>query len=442
MPTIVDFAYYGVLQLAWPWIAWKVAPARGRRHLAGLSERLGRCPPRLGQRPCIWIHGVSVGEIRAAAPLIDALERELPGYEVVLSTTTGTGQEVARRGYPDRRVFYYPLDLSFSVRRCFDAIRPDLVVLVELEIWPNFLGEAWRRRVPVALVNGRISEKSYRGYRLVRRWLFDPIGKIGRFCVQDETYAERFRRLGIPARQIHITGSMKYDQLRVAADADGAAVRRDMGVGEGEAVIIGGSTHPGEERALLLAYQRLRARLPGLRLVLVPRHTERTDEVRRLITELGEQPVRRTERLRAGGGAPLPPGAVLLVDTIGELGRLYAAADVVFVGGSLIPHGGQNMLEPALLGKPTAFGPSYENFIEPVERLLVAGGARLIAGEAELERALGELLERPEAARAMGERGRQALLAARGATARTVAVIRRLLEERRRRPRHRADRFS
>lgn len=435
MPSIVDFAYFGALHLAWPYLLWKVAPARGRRHLAGLSERMGRCAPRQGDRPCIWIHGVSVGEIRAAGPLIAALEQQLPGYDIALSTTTGTGQEVARRSYGDRRVFYYPLDLSFAVRRCFDAIRPDLVVLVELEIWPNFLGEAWRRRVPVALVNGRISEKSFRGYRLVRRWLFDPIGKIGRFCVQDEVYAQRIRRLGIPERQIHITGSMKYDQIRVAADADGAAVRRDMGVGGDETVVIGGSTHPGEERALLLAYQRLRAQHPRLRLVLVPRHTERTEEVRRQIVDLGLQTVTRTERVQAGATTRIDAGAVLLVDTIGELGRLYAAADVVFVGGSLIPHGGQNMLEPAALGKPTVFGPSYENFMEPVERLLAARGARLVPGEAELERTLGELLERPDEAIAMGERGRQAMLSARGATARTVAVIKELVERRRGRDR-------
>lgn len=435
MPSIVDFAYYGLLHLAWPYILCKVAPARGRRHLAGLSERLGRCSPRVGKRPCIWIHGVSVGEIRAAGPLIEALEQQLPGYEIVLSTTTGTGQEVAQRSFPGHKVFYYPLDFSFSVQRIFDAIRPDLVVLIELEIWPNFLGEAWRRRVPVALVNGRITPKSFRGYRLVRRWLFDPIGKIGRFCVQTEVYAERFRSLGIPEHQIHITGSMKYDQIRVASEADSEAVRRDVGVAPGDTVLIGGSTHPGEERALVLAYQRLRARHPGLRLILVPRHTERTDAVRRMIVELGEPVARRTERLAAGATEPMPPGQVLIVDTIGELGRLYAAADVVFVGGSLIPHGGQNILEPAVMGKPTVFGPSYENFKEPVERLLAAQGARLVAGEGDLEPALGELLVRPDAARALGERGRQAILAARGATARTVAVIQDLLA--RRRPRRR-----
>lgn len=430
MRSIVDFAYYGGLWLLWPYLLTRVLPARGRRHLAGMKERLGDCPQRRGDRPCIWIHGVSVGEIRAAAPLVAMLERELPDFEVVLSTTTGTGQEVARKSNQGKHVFYYPLDFSWSVRRCFEAVRPDLVILVELEIWPNFLGEAFRRKVPVVLANGRISEKSYRGYKLVRSWLFDPIGRLARFCVQTPVYADRFRRLGIPEHLIHITGSVKYDQLSTKA-SDGPAVRAEVGLRPDDVVLIGGSTHPSEERALLLAYRALRAKHPALRLVLVPRHTERTDEVRRLAAELAPGVTRLTERRAAKATEPLPPGEVLLVDTIGELGRLYCAADLVFVGGSLIPHGGQNILEPVVFGKPTVFGPSYENFVEPVERLLAADGARRVPGEHALEPALAALLDDPEAARAMGERGRQALLAARGATARTVAVIKDLVAERR-----------
>lgn len=428
MSSPLDFAYYGALLLAAPFLLWKVAQPRGRRHLAGLRERLGECPPRRTDRPCIWIHGVSVGEIRAAAPLVEALERELPDHEVVLSTTTGTGQEVARRSYAGRRVFYYPIDLSWSVRRVLDAIRPDLVILVELEIWPNFLGEVYRRRIPVALVNGRITARSFRRYRYVRELLFDPLDKVGRFCVQTETYAERFRRLGIPARQIYVTGSMKYDQLP-SEGSDRPATRRDMGVGLDETVLIGGSTHPGEERALLESYRELRRELPDLRLILVPRHTERAAELERVVGELAPGAARRTERLAAGAREPLPPGCVLLVDTIGELGRLYSAADVVFVGGSLIPHGGQNMLEPVVLGKPTLFGPSWENFREPVERLLAVDGAREVADGPELTRVLRELLTERSAARAMGTRGREALLGARGATRRTVDVIKAYLAE-------------
>lgn len=422
MPSLVDFAYYAGLLLASPVLSYKVARKRGRRHLAGLKERLGECEKRSSQRPCIWIHGVSVGEIQAARTLVEALERELPEYEIVLSTTTGTGQEVAKRTYPDKRVFYFPIDFTWSVARVFRAIRPSLVVLVELEIWPNFLQEAHRQRIPIAVVNGRISAKSFRSYRFVKRLLFDPVGKIGLFFVQTELYAERFRELGIPPRQIQVTGSVKYDQL-AAKDLDPAEVRRDIGVGPEDLVLMGGSTHPSEEATLLAAYLSLRDTFPRLRLVLVPRHTERTAEVMELLQK-EVQVTRRTEQVAGRGEAtsspPLPEGEVLLVDTVGELGRLYCAADLVFVGGSLIPHGGQNMLEPVMYAKPTLFGPHWVNFAEPVERLLAAEGVRELQGAAELEPACRELLEDPAAAQAMGERGRQAMLAAQGATAATV----------------------
>lgn len=440
MPSLVDFAYYGGLLLAGPFLLYKVARKRGRRHLAGLPERLGECERRAGQRPCIWIHGVSVGEIRAARTLVEAIERDLPEFEVVLSTTTSTGQEVAKRDYPGKRVIYFPIDFSWAVAKVFRAVRPDVVVLVELEIWPNFLQEAHRRRIPVALVNGRISAKSFRGYRLVRGWLFDPIGKIGQFFVQTQRYAERFAHLGIPQRQIHVTGSVKYDQLQAPEETDPAAIRADLGVREDDLVLMGGSTHPSEEAALLRAYLALREEFPRLRLVLVPRHTERTVEVAALVRR--ELPLaRRTERKASGAREPLAEGEVLLVDTVGELGRLYSCADLVFVGGSLIPHGGQNMLEPVMYGKPTLFGPHWDNFKEPVERLLAAEGAREVKDGGELLEASRELLRDAEAARAMGERGREAMIAAQGATERTMTVmgdfIRRRTAQRRQRRRAR-----
>lgn len=422
MPSLVDFAYYAGLLLASPVLTYKVARKRGRRHLSGLKERLGDCDKRPGRRPCIWIHGVSVGEIQAARTLVEAIERELPEFEIVLSTTTGTGQEVAKRTYPDKRVFYFPIDFTWSVARVFRAIRPSVVVLVELEIWPNFLQEAHRQRIPIALVNGRISAKSFRSYRFVKSLLFDPVGKIGLFFVQTELYAERFRELGIPPRQIEVTGSVKYDQL-AAKDLDPAEVRRDIGLAAEDLVLMGGSTHPSEEATLLQAYLSLRDAFPKLRLVLVPRHTERTSEVKELL-EAAAPVTLRTEQVAARGegqaSEPLPPGQVLLVDTVGELGRLYCAADVVFVGGSLIPHGGQNMLEPVMYARPTVFGPHWVNFEEPVKRLLAAEGVREVKGAQELEPALREILRDPSAARSMGERGREAMLAAQGATEKTV----------------------
>lgn len=437
MASLVDFAYYSGLLLASPFLVYKLAHPRGRRHLAGLRERLGNYEKRQGARPCIWIHGVSVGEIRAARTLVEALERELPEFEIVLSTTTGTGQEVARRTYPGKRIVYFPLDFSWAVRRAFDAIRPSMVILVELEIWPNFLQESHRRKVPVAVVNGRITHKSYRGYRLVRGWLFDPIGKIGQFCVQTERYAERFRLLGIPDRQIHVTGSVKYDELRTPAELP---TRAELGVGEDDVVLMGGSTHPGEERALLESYRELRGEFPQLRLILVPRHTERTAQVAALVRDLADGVSLRTERQAAGTTETVPSGHVLLVDTVGELGRLYSQADLVFIGGSLIPHGGQNMLEPVLFGKPTLYGPSWDNFKEPVERLRAAEGAREVSGAADLTVALRELLQDSEAAQAMGRRGREALLSAQGATERTTHILRDVVRRRRALPPPRAGR--
>lgn len=433
MPSLVDFAYYAGLILASPVLTYKVARRRGRRHLAGLKERLGECERRTSRRPCVWVHGVSVGEIQAARTLVEAIERALPEYEIVLSTTTGTGQEVAKRTYPDKRVFYFPIDFTWSVARVFRAIRPSVVVLVELEIWPNFLHEAHRQRIPIALVNGRISAKSFRGYRFVRSLLFDPIGKIGQFYVQTELYADRFRRLGIPARQIQVTGSVKYDQL-AAPDLDPAEVRANIGLADDDLVLMGGSTHPSEEETLLQTYLELRREFPALRLVLVPRHTERSAELVELVAAQATL-TRRTTQLEAQGAgrevASLPPGEVLLVDTVGELGRLYACADLVFVGGSLIPHGGQNMLEPVMYGKPTLFGPHWVNFEEPVRRLLAARGAREVSGPDDLTRACRELLGEPEVARAMGARGREAMLAAQGATERTVAGLAAFLRGRR-----------
>lgn len=429
MPSLVDFAYYAGLLLASPVLTYKVARKRGRRHLSGLKERLGDCDKRPGRRPCIWIHGVSVGEIQAARTLVEAIERELPEFEIVLSTTTGTGQEVAKRTYPDKRVFYFPIDFTWSVARVFRAIRPSVVVLVELEIWPNFLQEAHRQRIPIALVNGRISAKSFRSYRFVKSLLFDPVGKIGLFFVQTELYAERFRELGIPPRQIEVTGSVKYDQL-AAKDLDPAEVRRDIGLAAEDLVLMGGSTHPSEEATLLHAYTSLRDAFPKLRLVLVPRHTERTSEVKALLE--AQAPVTlRTEQVAARGegqvSTPLPPGEVLLVDTVGELGRLYCAADLVFVGGSLIPHGGQNMLEPVMYAKPTVFGPHWVNFEEPVKRLLAADGVCEVKSADALEPALRGLLEDRDAAREMGERGRAAMLEAQGATEATVQGLARFL---------------
>jgi 3-deoxy-D-manno-octulosonic-acid transferase len=418
--ALLDLAYLGALAAASPYLAWKVASRP--RHLDGFRQRLGNCEPRVGDAPCAWVHGVSVGEVVAAQPLIESVPTALReggrDSEVVISTTTSSGQEVARRRFPGRRVVYYPFDFSWSVRRVFDALRPSIVVLVELELWPNFLREAQRRKIPVVVVNGRISEKSFRGYRLARRII--PLQAVARYCVQTDEYASRFERLGVDPRKIVVTGSMKYDVVRTGG-VDAAAMRTSLGLAADEIVWICGSTHPGEERAIGEIHARLKARWPKLRLVLAPRHIERSAEVARELEQTTrEKVVRRSVQSQTTG--PLGPG-ILLVDTIGELGKLYAAADLVFVGGSLIPHGGQNILEPAGLGKAVLMGPHTFNFQESVERLLRAQAAVEVPDAAGLEREVASLLGDPTRARALGQSAHTAIEAAKGATARTLSTI-------------------
>jgi 3-deoxy-D-manno-octulosonic-acid transferase len=298
-----------------------------------------------------------------------------------------------------------------------------VILLVELEIWPNFLRAAFREQIPVVLVNGRISEKSYKGYRLVKKLLFRPLDKIRRFCVQTEVYADRFLKLGVPASQILVTGTLKYDALPVADDAArlDAEYRGRLGLGAAP-VIVAGSTHAPEERELLSVYNRLRARIAGLRLVLVPRHLERTEEVLSDVRSAGLTTLRKTE-IDAHGLPREGETPVIVVDTIGELANVYAAATVVFVGGTLTDRGGQNMLEPAGLGRATVFGPRVENFKESAEMLLAAGGAAQVADAAALEGLLSDLLGDAPRREEMGRRARAAIDARRGAAAKTIGVL-------------------
>jgi 3-deoxy-D-manno-octulosonic-acid transferase len=434
---LLDLFWIAAAVLGAPLLAWKLATkARWR---VGLLERLGiRLPPPGGGRPVIWVHAVSVGEVHAARPLIREIERALPDHEVVISTVTSTGLEVARRHMPGNRSFFYPLDISFAVRRLLRAVRPRMVVLVELELWPTFLATARAAGIPVVVANGRISERSARHYRFVRRLITRP---ITRFCVQNEEYAQRFLGLGVAPERVLITGNLKYDTPALEAEGDAAAaaraLRARLGIAEGAPVIVAGSTHPSEERTCALAWTSLRKRFPGLRLVVAPRHLERLAALERDLAEAGVATVRKTvldARASAGeaaaapgsgsagaGTAPEPP--VVILDTMGELSRLYLVADVVFVGGSLIPHGGQNMLEPAALGKPTVFGPHVRNFQAIARDLLAAGGAEQVADAAALAPALERILADGARAASMGASAQAFVARHRGAARRTVEVL-------------------
>jgi len=402
------------------------ARSRWAAYARDIAARFGRRQPRATGRPCVWVHGVSVGEVKAAARLVAEIDRVVPGVEVVITVTTDTGARVARRRYPGRRVEFYPPDLSWIVNDTLDALRPDLMVLVESEFWPNFLVAARERGIPVALVNGKLSARSAHRFGLlapVARRLMDCI-EI--FCVQLPLHERRFRDLGVPAERIHVTGNMKFDNIPIKQDAlrDDAFVHL-LGCADGIPIIVAGSTHPGEERALARIHASLRADGIPFRLVVAPRHPARADTVAADIRREGGDVVRRS---RMGPEDGPREGQIVLLDTVGELERVYARADGVFVGGSLVRHGGQNMMEPASLGKPVVVGRHVFNFRGEVEMLRHVDGIALVRDAAGVEATLRTWLADPASARAMGTRAREVIERSKGATGRTLDCLRPLLE--------------
>jgi 3-deoxy-D-manno-octulosonic-acid transferase len=421
LPAFYDLAYLVALLVCLPVVLFQMVV--NPRYRAGLWQRLGFIPRRSGSRPCLWVHGVSVGEVKAAQGLIQEFQGAHPDYDVVVSTTTKQGWEVARALHPERFLFFYPLDFSFVTRRILARVRPDIVALMELEIWPNFLSSTSRRGVPVVILNGRVSRKSFRGYRILQNLMGEPLNRILFYSVQTRRYGERLRRLGVPRESIFVTGQMKHDNIV----HDPAVVagwrqryREELGFAPSDLVLLCGSTHRGEEALLFRLARSLGAGVPGLRLVVVPRHLERVREVEGAAREAGVPTVRRT-------GAPAPAGAAVIGDTMGELERLYAAADLVFVGGSLVPHGGQNMIEPAALGLPVVFGPHVQNFQESARLLLRHGAAVAVADEAELLEAARGLLQDGTRRLELGRRARDAVLSMAGATRKNLEILDRAL---------------
>lgn len=416
MIYVRDFIY---LLLAIPAFFFKVV-FRGKK-LSGIKEKLGFGSAASNSRKCFWIHGVSVGEVLAARPLIDNLKLSFPGMDIKISTTTATGYEVAKKNYGSENVFYYPLDFSFSVRKTLKRINPACIFLMELEIWPNFVAIAADNNISVVLINGRISERSFRGYRRWRFFIGNALRGLSHYCVQDEEYADRLRRLDVGPEHISVTGSLKYDAVNIAPDE---SVRKEWGrllnLGDDEKVIVAGSTHPGEERVLFDALLRLgnEKNVGRVRMVIAPRHPERWNEVERLAGEMGVSLVRKSAL-----GAEGDSSGVVLLDVMGELSGVYNIADIVFVGGSLIPHGGQNMIEPAGLGKAILFGPYTFNFAQTVSVLKAGNAAVELAGESELFGALKKLLEDDALRKKLGESAQAVIFGQRGAVDKTVGII-------------------
>jgi 3-deoxy-D-manno-octulosonic-acid transferase len=415
-----------IFVLASPYFLYQAL--RHNKYVGSIAQRLGYLPVsfNLDGDESIWVHAVSVGEVLSARPLISELRASYPKLRLFLSTTTLTGQQLARRSVPDvDAVFYFPFDWTLTARRTLNVVRPRLFVMTETEIWPNLLRECKRRGVRTLMVNGRISYRSFPRYRVVRPFMKRVLADIDRFCVQGEETSRRLVELGAEPARIIVTGSLKFDSLESSPTPGRGRERvlRFFRVPPTRPVIIAGSTLKGEEEPVIRAFNRVRASGVNALLVIAARHPERFDEVERLCRHEGLTVVRRTE-------LPIdaePRADAVVLDTIGELAQLYQIATVVFVGGSLVPAGGHNILEPAVYGKPVVFGPHMQNFGEIAETFLTNGAAIQVRTAGEFEETMLSLIGDPVRRARVGAAARALVESNRGARDRTLMVIRDLL---------------
>lgn len=390
--------------------------------------RLGRYPRRVAEslhgRQALWIHAVSVGEVLAAQPLLRALTQAYPHYVSVVSTITPGGFEVASKQVGERAIpIYFPLDLRGCIGRALDTLRPRILLLMESELWPTVVRLTKARGIPIAVINGRVSPRAFRRYQWIRPWLAGMLDQVGLFLMQSQTDADRLVQLGAPLNKVQVVGSLKWDASlgsRPSPRAIQEAAAR-IGVGVQDAVLVAGSTHRGEEQAVVAAFQTIRASHPGARLIVAPRHLERLAEVEGLIRQA------RFTSVRLSQDPLVPRWDIGVVDTFGQLPCYYGMATIVFIGGSLIPHGGQNPLEAASLGKPIVFGPSMHNFADISHQLLAHHAARRIERAEELASLFQELLEQPAQTQEMGLRAQELTERLQGASQRTLEALQPLL---------------
>ncbi len=394
-----------------------------RKEKLYLAERLGfRLPERTDDRPLVWIHAVSVGEVLSLQSLIREIKARHPRWIVFVSALTGTGYRMAKEKISGAdRVFFIPLDFGLCVRKVLNRLRPRLLVLTESEFWPRLLHEAGRRSVPVLLVNGRISARSGRRMRRGRFLFRRVLAPVRRFLVQTELDRERLLGAGIGDGRIAVAGNLKCEvRLPVLSAEDMARLKDEIGAGRAARIIVGGSLHPGEEGPLLRAFAAAKASGNGIKFILAPRHCEKFADLENAFAASGLVFARRT------AGRPSQDWDVLILDTMGELARFYALADAAFIGGSLISWGGQNLLEPAFFGKPVFFGPHMDNFASLAEAFVQEGGARIVRTHEDL-RAMFEMQD-DAALTEMGRRARLTLESLSGATDRTIMAMEEAME--------------
>ena len=429
-----DILYTAATVLSSP--VWLARRAPRRKVLRAFRERMGNVPRRDPGRPALMIHAVSLGEMNATRELVRMLEQARPDLHMIVSTTTDTGHARGRQLYgwsPDVTLIRFPLDFSGAVGRVLSRLRPQLVVLLELEVWPNFMLQCERRGIPVVLVNGRMTEHSFNRYGMLPNAVVAPMfRRLTRVAAQDQTYANRFIELGTSPSRVSVTGTMKFDTAQVSDRIPGDdQLAAALGIRSGiEPVWVCGSTGPGEEEIVLHAYRHLLNRFARLRLVIVPRKPERFDEVAHLIEQFHFKCLRRSRNDPPPVDPPVPP--VILGDTMGELRKFYSLADVVFVGRTLVDLGsrqhGSDMIEPAALAKPVIVGPYTGNFAEAMIKLRQDDALVEVSDEATLTETVRALLATPERAKPMGRRAQDVVRREQGATARHAQVILELLK--------------
>ena len=419
------FIIYDLIFLIFALVNLPLYFIRGKLN-AGFLRRLGFLPAQLSLHRPIWIHAVSVGEAISIKGLLEQLRQAYPAKKLVISTVTTTGYKIAQ-GLVKEGDFltYLPLDFSFIVRGVLKRINPCMFIIAETEIWPNLIICLDKLKIPVITVNGRISDGSYGGYRLIKYFIRPILRMVKQFCVQSDLDAQRLRSLGVDQQKIQVTGNVKFDiSLNPVLEVDVLTYRTKLWLGQFDKLLVCGSTHPGEEKIIFAAYQELLLVFPNLKLLIAPRHPERAQEVSHLATDSGFMPVFISS---ISGACPTCINkAVFVLDTIGELFNYYSASDIVFVGGSLVKQGGHNILEPASLKKPIIFGPYMFNFRDMSE-LFLANQAALVASDTqELVNKVKEILGSSLLAKGLVERAFDLIIKNRGATQKNIQIIKQL----------------
>ncbi len=427
MKTLLNLVYIVLLTALSPWLLYRAIFLKKNRR-GWWTKLTGRVPCRESDSTCIWLHAVSVGEVNLLRPVMDRLSHELPGCDFAISTTTETGYDLARTMYGECTVFYCPFDFSWAIRNVIANIRPSLLVLAELELWPNLISVTHQHGIPVSLVNGRISHTSFENYGRFK-WFWKPLlGQVANVGVQNPEYARRMMMLGVDQQKIQVTGNVKFDGANTNPENEKTRQLKDLvGLRPDDFVFVAGSTQLEEDEMAAEVFLRLREFSRNLRLILVPRHIQRSGKLKRDLIEMGLTVQLRSELMDQTNNKVFETSDVLIVDVIGELSSWWGLASVAFVGGTMGKRGGQNMIEPAAYGVPVCFGPNTWNFRDVVQLLLDQHAAQVVCSSEELFDFVRASIEQPQLAQQMGLRGQQLVVQQRGAVERTVAMLVKIL---------------